>query len=233
MSRAAPVVLPCRRDRTDSLSLRERAGVRGAGRTDPHAIRTGVRRFLGHFLGGVGVCRFPHLGPLPEGKGAAGSFFKAGLVTLLLGAPVAVQAQAQAPGPPDRTEAFERSAAESYYTFDACGDGLAGRLYRRALAERFAACPFAPAARARYGLRMQAQGEKARDAIGEMIEGQGGLPVQLDGLSGTCHAHWADEGYGRLRRRMLQYSAGDLPATAIVAAPCDAPVITPEAAAAE
>ena len=227
MSRAVPVPPPCRKNRTDSLSLWERAGVRGAGRTEPYEIRTGLRRFLGK----VGACRFPHPGPLPKGEGAAGSLLRAGLVALLLGAPVA--AQAQAPGPPDRTDAFERSAAESYYTFDACGDGLAGRLYRRALAERFAACPFAPAARARYGLRIQAQGDKARKAIEEMIEGQGGLPVQLDGVSGTCHAHWADEGYGRLRRRLLQYAAKDLPASAIVAAPCDAPAITPEAAASE
>ena len=228
MSRAAPVPQLCREDRTDSLLLRERAGVRGARRTKPHAVGTGLR----HFLGEMGAYRFPHPGPLPEGEGTAGSLFKAGLVALLLsGAPVA--AHAQASGPPDHTEAFERSVAESYYTFDACGDGLAGRLYRRALAERFVACPFAPAARARYGLRLQAQGDKARKAIGEMVEDQGGLPVQLDGLSGTCHAHWADEGYGRLRRRLLQYAAGDLPATAIVAAPCDAPVITPEAAAAE
>ena len=155
----------------------------------------------------------------------------AGLAVLVLCAPV--PALAQAPGPPDSTEAFERSAAESYYTFDACGDGLAGRLYRRALAERFAACPFAPAARARYGQRLQAQGAKARTAIQGIIDNQGGLPVQLGGLSETCHAQWADEGYGRLRHRLLQYAAGDLPATAIVAAPCDAPQITPEAPAAE
>ena len=227
MSRAAPVPPPCRKGHTDSLSLREKAGVREGGRTEAHAIETGHRRFLGE----AGACRLPHPGPLPKGEGATGSFLKAGLVALLLGTPVA--AQAQALGPPDRTEAFERSAAESYYTFDACGDGLAGRLYRRALAERFASCAFAPAARARYGLRIQAQGDKARKAINDMIEGQGGLPVQLDGLSGTCHARWADEGYGRLRRRLLQYAAGDLPATAIVAAPCDAPAITPDAAGAE
>ena len=153
------------------------------------------------------------------------------LAVSALCAPVPVLAQT--PGPPDRTEAFERSAAESYYTFDACGDGLAGRLYRRALAERFAACPFAPAARARYGQRMQAQRDKARTAIDDIIETQGGLPVQLGGMPETCHAHWADEGYGRLRHRLLQYAARDLPATAIVAAPCDAPEITPEAPAAE
>lgn len=168
--------------------------------------------------------------PVPPPCRGGRSVLAAGLAVLLLCAPPAL---AQAPGPPDRTEAFERSAGESYYTFDACGDGLAGRLYRRALAERFTACPFAPAARARHGQRMQAQRDKARAAIDGMIENQGGLPVQLGGMSETCHAHWAEEGYGRLRHRLLQYAAGEVPAAAIVAAPCDAPAITPEAAAAE
>ncbi len=159
---------------------------------------------------------------------------RAALLVLLSFAPALVAtALAQAPGPPDRTEAFERSAAESYYTFDACGDGLAGRLYRRALAERFAACPFAPTARARYGQRLQAQRDKARTAIEGMIEDQGGLPVHLNGMTETCHAHWADEGYGRLRRRLQQYAAGTLPARTIVDAPCDAPEITPQAPATE
>ncbi len=226
MSRAVSMPPSCRGDRTVFLFLRERAGVRGGGRAKFCMVWSGFRRFSGK----VGPVGLPHSNPLPEGA-VAGSILAAGVIALLLCAPIS--ALAQAPGPPDRTEAFERSAAESYYTFDACGDGLAGRLYRRALAQRFAACPFAPAARARYGQRMQAQGDKARKAIDGMIEDQGGLPVQLDGLSGTCHAHWADEGYGRLRRRLLQYSAGELPAAAIVTAPCDAPTITPEAAAAE
>ena len=229
MSRAVPVPPPlCRGDRADSLFLRERVGVREAVQTTFRMMRSGFRSRLGT----LGSSGFPHPDPLPEGEGAgAGRGLAACLVVLVLGAPAA--ALAQTPGPPDRTEAFERSAAESYYTFDACGDGLAGRLYRRALAERFAACPFAPAARARYGQRLQAQGAKARTAIQGIIENQGGLPVQLGGMSETCHAQWADEGYGRLRRRLLQYAAGDLPAAAIVAAPCDAPQITPEAPAAE
>ena len=153
---------------------------------------------------------------------------RAALLALLLCAPSLAPAFAE--GPLDRTDAFERSFAESFYTFDACGDGLAGRLYRRALQERFAACPFTPAARMRYSGRIRAQGAKSRRAIEDMIEERGGLPVQLGGMSGTCHAQQADEGYRRLRSRLQAYAAGSVPADAVVPADCGATEVGPETA---
>jgi hypothetical protein len=129
--------------------------------------------------------------------------------------------------PLDRTDAFERSFAESFYTFDACGDGLAGRIYRRVLQDRFAACPFTPAARTRYSARLRAQGAKSRRAIEDMIEQRGGLPVQLEGMNATCHAQEADEGYRCLRTQLQVYSARSLPATAILPSACDADAIGP------
>lgn len=146
---------------------------------------------------------------------------RAALLALLLCTP------ALAETPLDHTDAFEHSFAESYYTFDACGDGLAGRIYRRALQERFAACPFTPAARTRYSTRLRAQGAKSRRAIEDMIEQRGGLPVQLEGMNSTCHAQEADEGYRRLRSQLLAYSAGSLPATAVLPSACDADAISP------
>ncbi|MGI4945733.1 MAG: hypothetical protein ACRYHQ_35095 [Janthinobacterium lividum] len=146
---------------------------------------------------------------------------RAAVLALLLCTP------ALAETPLDRTDAFEHSFADSYYTFDACGDGLAGRIYRRALQERFAACPFTPAARTRYGARLRAQAAKSRQAIEDMIEQRGGLPVQLEGTNATCHAQEADEGYRKLRSQLLAYSAGSLPATAVLPSTCDADAIGP------
>ncbi len=131
--------------------------------------------------------------------------------------------------PLDHTDAFERSYADSFYTFDACGDGLAGRIYRRALQERFAACPFTPAARTRYSGRIRAQSAKSRQAIEDMIEQRGGLPVQLEGMSATCHAQEADAGYRKLRSQLLAYSAGSQPATSVLPSACDADAIGPGA----
>lgn len=127
----------------------------------------------------------------------------------------------------DRPEAFERAFATSAYTFDACGDPLAGRVFRRALAERFAHCPFTPEARSRFQQRTRGQQAKSRQMMEEMVETRGGLPMRLDGMSTTCHGQQADSGYRSFRERLDQYARGDLPAEAIIAAPCDAPEITP------
>lgn len=60
-----------------------------------------------------------------------------------------------------------------------------------------------------------------------MIEQRGGLPVQLKGMNSTCHAQEADEGYRRLRSQLLAYSAGSLPAMAVLPSACDADAISP------
>lgn len=143
---------------------------------------------------------------------------RAAVLALLLCPP------ALAETPLDRTDAFVRSFAES---FDACGDGLAGQIYRRALQERFAACPFIPATRSRYSSRLRTQGAKSRRATKDMIEHRGGLPVQLEGMNATCHAQQADEDYRRLRNQLQAYSAGSLPPTAILPSACDAAAIGP------
>ncbi len=133
------------------------------------------------------------------------------------------------PGGPalDHPEAFERAFATSSYTFDACGDPLAGRLFRRALTERFAQCPFTPEARSRFQQRTRIQLAKSRRMVEEMVETHGGLPMRLDGMSMTCHEQQADGEYRSLRERLDQYAQGGLPAEAVITAPCDAPEITP------
>jgi hypothetical protein len=133
------------------------------------------------------------------------------------------------PGGPalSHPEAFERAFATSSYTFDACGDPLAGRLFRRALAERFAHCPFTIEAQSRFQQRTRIQQEKARRMIAEMVEAHGGLPMHLDGMAMTCHEQQASADYRRLRERLDQYAQGDLSAEAVIGAPCDAPEITP------
>ena len=150
----------------------------------------------------------------------------AGVLALSLGGAAAAQAP---PGGPalSHPEAFERAFATSSYTFDACGDPVAGRLFRRVLAERFAHCPFTAEAQSRFRQRTRIQQEKSRRMITEMVETHGGLPMRLDGMAMTCHEQQADGDYRRLRERLDQYARGDLPAEAVIAAPCDAPEITP------
>ena len=123
--------------------------------------------------------------------------------------------------------AFERGFAVSLYQFDACGDALTGRLFRRALAERFAHCPFSAEARERFARRTRAEQAKARAMLQAMIEREGGLPLRLEGMAETCHARQASEPYRALRTRLEAYAEGALPAEAILPAACDAPDILP------
>ena len=127
----------------------------------------------------------------------------------------------------DHPEAFEQAFATSSYTFDACGDPLAGRLFRRALTERFAHCPFTPEARARFQQRTRIQLAKSRRMLEEMVETHGGWPMHLDGSPMTCHEQQAGNDYRAFRERLDQYAQGGLTAEAVIPAPCDAPEITP------
>ena len=97
---------------------------------------------------------------------------------LLLGGAAVAQTS---PGGPalSQPDAFERAIATSSHTFDACGDPLAGRVFRRALAERFAQCPFTAEAQSRFQQRTRTQQEKSRRIIAKMLETHGDLPAEV------------------------------------------------------
>jgi hypothetical protein len=146
------------------------------------------------------------------------------LAAMLLAGLLPLQAQAADLEKPD---AFEHGFAVSLFVFDGCGDVVTGRMFRRALAEKFAQCPFTPAARTRFQQRTRAQQAKVRRTLSQMIETTGGLPVKLEGMSMTCHEQQAGDDYHRLRAQLDSYSEGKLAADAIISAPCDAPDISP------
>ena len=149
-----------------------------------------------------------------------------------LAGPAAAQPPTASPagsptGSLERTDAFERGFATSFYVFDACGDALAGRAYRRALAERAAQCPFSEAARSRLARRDRLQQAKSQAAIQAMIERHEGLPVRLDGMSATCHEQRQSEAYQALRAKLDGYAQGRAPAAEVVTGACDAAEIGP------
>lgn len=150
----------------------------------------------------------------------------AGMLVLALHGPVAAQSS---PGGPalDHPEPFERAFATSSYTYDACGDSLAGRTFRRVLVERFAHCPFTPAARSHFQQNTRGQSAKSRQMLENIVESNGGLPMRLDGMSLTCHEQQASDTYRQFRDRLEQYSQGSLTAEAVISAPCDAADIAP------
>jgi hypothetical protein len=135
-------------------------------------------------------------------------------------------AAAQAPQL-DNPTAFERGFAVSLYQFDACGDALAGRMFRKALSERFAQCPFSPAARSHYQQQTRAEFQRVRERMQRLIEDNSGMPRELVGMSTTCHEQQASEGYRSFRALLERYQAGGATAESVIPAACDAADITP------
>jgi hypothetical protein len=123
--------------------------------------------------------------------------------------------------------AFEQGFTVSLYQFDACGDALAGRMFRRALAERFAQCPFTPEARALYRQHTDATFARARRTMNKIIEANGGLPRQLEGMPMTCHELQAREDYRAFRALLERYAEGSASAEAVIPSACDAAGIMP------
>jgi hypothetical protein len=100
-------------------------------------------------------------------------------------------------------------------------------MFRRALADRFAQCPFTPAARAGYRERTGAAFALARRRITGMIEANGGLPRELAGMTQTCHAQQASAEYRAFRALLERHAEGSVPADAVIPAACDAADIMP------
>ncbi len=145
---------------------------------------------------------------------------------LLLAAVCAGLAPARA-DEPAQTRAFEAAYAASFYQFDACGDGLAGRAYRQALSQKVAQCPFTPDVKKRFVLRAAAQRKKSGEAMAKLIDDKGGLPVRLDGMTRTCREQMESPEYQAVRTRLDDFTAGKAGADSVIPAPCDAAEITP------
>jgi hypothetical protein len=131
------------------------------------------------------------------------------------------------PAAMENTNAFEKAYAASFYQFDACGDGIAGRSWRSALVARLRQCPFSNAAKVRFLARAAEQRRKSTGQINKLIETNGGLPVRLAGMTRTCREQMDSPEYRDVRTRLDAFAAGRLPADAVVAQPCDAAEIDP------
>jgi hypothetical protein len=122
---------------------------------------------------------------------------------------------------------FERAYGASFYGFDACGESLTGKEFRSVLVDKFAHCPFSPAARAHFAQWTKAQRAKSAKAIDEMILEHGGLPVRLDGMAMTCHEQLLSPANQQLQAALDRYQQGQADAASILPGPCDAAEIAP------
>jgi hypothetical protein len=127
----------------------------------------------------------------------------------------------------ENIQAFERAYATSYYMFDACADTKHGRIFRQALVDRFKQCSFTPAAKESFRVRTAMLREKLGAKIFAMIEANGGLLVQVEGMPLTCREQKAVPEYVALTATLEKYTAGQASAQDVLPTPCDADTITP------
>jgi hypothetical protein len=123
---------------------------------------------------------------------------------------------------------FQNAYVVSFYGFDACGDQLAGRIFRKALTERVMTCPFSDDAKARFKKWSVVQRRWASEQISKLVEANGGgLPVKLDGMSTTCHEQRTSPAYTAMHDKLDRYDEGLLRADAVIPEACDAKSIAP------
>ena len=151
------------------------------------------------------------------------------LLAGVLAGPIPAVAQSSATTPATRPslKAFQNAYATSFYGFDACGDQLAGRMFRDALNAKLARCPFPAEARAQFRRWSAAQRARSADARDKLIEEHGGLPVQLEGMTNTCHEQRSSPAYVALRDKLERYRQGEIGIDAVIPEPCDADTIAP------
>lgn len=148
------------------------------------------------------------------------------LLSLLIALPFTTPAAAdQATAPP--TQAFDQAYAASFYQFDACGDGVAGRIYRTALSEKLKQCPFSADEKKRFAARSAQQRRKSSATMAKLIEDNGGLPMRLPGMTRSCHEQIDSQEYQAVRARLDSFSAGKAGPDSVVPQPCDAAEIAP------
>lgn len=144
-----------------------------------------------------------------------------------LAIPAAHAADTPQGAPLERTAAFDKAYAASFYEFDGCGDNVAGRLYRNALTAKLKQCPFSPEARKRFQARAAAQAEQSRAMLARMIEDNGGLPMRLEGMTRTCHEQMDSPDYRAVRERLESLATGKATLDSVVPQGCDAAEISP------
>jgi hypothetical protein len=123
--------------------------------------------------------------------------------------------------------AFEVAYSLSFMAYDECGDGEAGRLFRRAVVERFEQCPFTPEAKARFQVfRLETLEHLASEYAQAWAQEVKPDPLRMggfnsDGTPASCEDHRRTPRYTQRRDQLLRYDRGEITAEEVLTDPCD------------
>lgn len=123
--------------------------------------------------------------------------------------------------------AFEVGYGLSFMEFDECGDGEAGRLFRRAIVERVEQCPFTPEAKAKFqAFRLETLEYLASGYAAAWAQERKPDPLRTgefnpDGTPASCDDHRRTARYVQRRDQLLRYGRGEVTAEQVLTEPCD------------
>ena len=130
-------------------------------------------------------------------------------------------AAADKPAPLTDTGTFRSAYSQSYFAFDLCGDAANGALYRKALAEKVAHCPFTPDAKAEFRQRAAVTDTDGPGRVQRYIAEHDKLPESLDPKRKNCRTEKDTPAYQKTIALLAQYANGEVKYDAVVPDACD------------
>ena len=130
-------------------------------------------------------------------------------------------AVADKPAPLTDTGTFRTAYSLSYFGFDLCGDAANGALYRRALADKVAHCPFTPEAKAGFREWAVATDADGPGRVQRYIAEHDKLPESLDPKRKNCRTEKDTPVYQKTIALLAQYGQGAVKYDAVVPDACD------------
>jgi hypothetical protein len=119
------------------------------------------------------------------------------------------------------TAAFRTAYGLSYFGFDLCGDAANGTLYRKALAEKVAHCPFTPEAKATFRQWSMATDAGGPDRVKRYIAEHDKLPESLDPKRKNCRMEKDTPAFQTTITLLARYAKGEVKYDAVVPDACD------------
>jgi hypothetical protein len=119
------------------------------------------------------------------------------------------------------TTRFQAAFQGSFYGFDVCGDTANGKLYRKALAEKVASCPFTKDAKAAFVLWAGVTETKGSADVQRYKAEHDKLPPRLDRRKAACIAEQQNAAYQQVLAMLAKYAAAAVKADAVVPDACD------------
>jgi hypothetical protein len=142
------------------------------------------------------------------------------LVLLTSGASAGQSASGPNPSGPENTEAYRTAYSLMSLSLDGCGDNELADLYRRAVVEKIASCPFSETAKSEFSDWAKRTLSRQEAYLKRFIETQGRLPDKVLGSDQTCKALRTSPAFVELSQTLDDFKQRKIGVDAVFPEPC-------------